>query len=101
MNPASDFRGANLRSFIPGKWGGRGGVYLPQSRPSVDAVVSDHDKLHVSCTLVYREMQDSREDSNDGHVSRVDSQHKDHTYEVPDDPIDLLPLRLSHEETKP
>ena len=44
-NPARDFRGAKRRRLTPGKWDGKGGVYLPQSRPIVDAVVSDHDRL--------------------------------------------------------
>jgi hypothetical protein len=47
-NPARDFRGANLREGISGKWAGRGGVYFPQSLPIVEAVVSDHDRLAVS-----------------------------------------------------
>jgi len=51
-NPASDFRGANLRDGMSGKWAGRGGVYFPQSRPIVDAVVSDHDRLAVSLAAV-------------------------------------------------
>ncbi|WOO79756.1 uncharacterized protein LOC62_02G003272 [Vanrija pseudolonga] len=43
--PASDLRGANGSHLMPGKWGGRGGVYLPQRRPIVEAVVSDHERL--------------------------------------------------------
>jgi hypothetical protein len=51
-NPARDFRGANLIDGIKGKWAGKGGVYLPHSRPIVDAVVSDQDRLGVSFTVI-------------------------------------------------
>lgn len=46
--PARDLRGANLIAGTSGRWAGRGGVCLPHSRPIVDAVVSDHERLQRS-----------------------------------------------------
>lgn len=48
INPARLLRGANLMAFTKGRCGGRGGVWRPQRRPMVDAVVSDHDSLDMS-----------------------------------------------------
>jgi hypothetical protein len=45
-NPAVLLRGARGSPSM-GIWAGKGGVYLPKARPTVDAAVSAHDRLLV------------------------------------------------------
>jgi hypothetical protein len=70
--PAKDLRGANRTAGMNGKWAGRGGVYFPQSRPMVDAVVSDQDRLYVSLFQQPWGTDSLREDGNNGDVPWIE-----------------------------
>lgn len=45
-------------------------------------------------------MPDIREDRNDGDISGVDSQDENDSDEIPDDPINLIPFALPHQDSK-
>lgn len=108
-NPARDFRGANGKNRMPGTWDGRGGVYRPQRRPSVEAVVSAHDNLPLEisdCRYKVKERKkkereegDSQQNGDHPNIPRIHAQHKNHPYQIPNHSVHLFPLTLPHQKT--
>lgn len=101
MKPDSDLRAAKGGE-------GRGGVYLPNSRPKTEAHVSAHERLRGERMCVNISVHNSNatvrnyshHNRHTGHIGGVEVQAEDDTDEVPNDAIDLFLFRFAHEKAQ-